>query len=73
MAAVLGLPSPIWHECVSRPPEGDYPPVKTVLAALLLFTLLAPLAACGKRGEPLPPEGSTWPRRYPDPKTVVLQ
>lgn len=35
------------------------------LLALLLGELAAGLAACGKK-EPLkPPEGSTYPRRYP--------
>ena len=26
----------------------------------------APLAACGRKGRPLPPEGATYPRRYPE-------
>ncbi|MBX7197953.1 MAG: hypothetical protein K1X51_01095 [Rhodospirillaceae bacterium] len=35
--------------------------------ALLLADLTLGLAACGKK-EPLkPPEGSTYPRRYPPP------
>ena len=37
------------------------------LLALLLADLTLGLAACGKK-EPLkPPEGSTYPRRYPPP------
>ncbi len=37
------------------------------LLALLLADLTLSLAACGKK-EPLkPPEGSTYPRRYPPP------
>ncbi|MCC7428713.1 MAG: hypothetical protein IT557_17610 [Alphaproteobacteria bacterium] len=40
---------------------------RLILAGLLLLALAAPLAACGKRGQPLPPEGSgsTYPRSYP--------
>jgi predicted small lipoprotein YifL len=33
----------------------------------LLLALAAALAACGRKGDPLPPAGepSTYPRRYP--------
>lgn len=24
------------------------------------------LSACGRKGKPIPPEGSTYPRHYPD-------
>lgn len=33
---------------------------------LLLAALTAPLAACGRKGRPIPPEGATYPRKYPD-------
>lgn len=26
----------------------------------------APLAACGRKSRPLPPEGATYPRKYPE-------
>ncbi|SDG46898.1 hypothetical protein SAMN05216241_11439 [Limimonas halophila] len=42
-----------------------------VAAALMLAALAA--AACGKRGTLEPPEGSTYPRTYPAPETVVPQ
>ena len=39
-----------------------------VLAALMLMT---GVAACGKRGDPIPPEGTTYPRQYPAPSQVL--
>jgi predicted small lipoprotein YifL len=35
--------------------------------ALLLATLLLPIAGCGKKGAPSPPDGApnTYPRSYP--------
>ncbi len=33
---------------------------------LLMALVAAPLAACGRKSRPLPPEGSTYPRRYPE-------
>lgn len=33
---------------------------------LLLAALTAPLAACGRKGRPIPPDGATYPRKYPD-------
>lgn len=33
---------------------------------LLLALACAPLAACGRKGRPIPPEGATYPRKYPD-------
>lgn len=33
---------------------------------LLLALATAPLAACGRRSRPIPPEGSTYPRQYPN-------
>lgn len=32
-----------------------------ILAALAVL----PLAACGRRGKPIPPEDSVYPRQYP--------
>lgn len=40
-------------------------PFARLLAALVVLALLSPLAACGRRGNPLVPEGSTYPRAYP--------
>lgn len=34
--------------------------------AVILAVLAAlPLAACGRRGKPIPPEGAVYPRHYP--------
>jgi hypothetical protein len=35
------------------------------LLAFLFFTLAGGLAACGKRGSPEHPPGSSFPRKYP--------
>ncbi len=38
----------------------------TILALLAAFAL--PVAACGKKGDPVPPSGDTeFPRTYPAP------
>ena len=39
-----------------------------LLAALILMTAVA---ACGKKGDPIPPEGATYPRQYPAPRQVL--
>lgn len=46
--------------------------------SLLCALLLAPLAACGRKGSPQPPEGEEEryrlrERQYPAPETVVPQ
>ena len=33
---------------------------------LLLALATLPLAACGRKGRPIPPENATYPRTYPD-------
>lgn len=33
---------------------------------LLMALAVAPLAACGRKTRPIPPEGATYPRQYPD-------
>jgi predicted small lipoprotein YifL len=41
---------------------------RRVLALLVLLALALPaLEACGRKGPPEPPEGSTYPRQYPNP------
>lgn len=40
---------------------------KLVLAGLALV-MVTGLAACGKKGNPVPPDGSTFPRQYPKPE-----
>lgn len=41
--------------------------LRTVAMLLLVAALAAPLAACGKKGPPIPPDGqdSDYPRSYP--------
>lgn len=43
--------------------------------AALLLPVLGLLSACGKKGSPKAPPGAdpTFPRRYPDPSTVLPQ
>ena len=36
--------------------------------AAVTLCLLAGLAACGKKAEPTPPDGATYPRQYPKPQ-----
>ena len=39
-----------------------------LLVLLLALTLALPaLSACGRKGPPEPPEGTTYPRQYPNP------
>ena len=41
---------------------------RRALALLILLALALPaLGACGRKSPPAPPEGSTYPRHYPDP------
>lgn len=44
---------------------------RALVALALTVALTAPLAACGKRGDPMHPdrEGPKFPKPYPDPKT----
>lgn len=39
--------------------------IRRILIALLVIGLLAPLAACGRKGKIEPPPDSTYPRDYP--------
>ncbi|MDX9861677.1 MAG: lipoprotein [Rhodospirillales bacterium] len=39
--------------------------MRRLLIALLVIGMLAPLAACGRKGNLEPPPGSTYPRQYP--------
>lgn len=41
--------------------------LRTLALLLLVAALAGPLAACGKKGPPIPPDGedSTYPRSYP--------
>ncbi len=39
--------------------------MRRLLIALLVLGLLAPLAACGRKGALEPPPGSTYPKQYP--------
>jgi hypothetical protein len=36
-----------------------------ILLLLTVLVLVLPLAACGNKARPLPPEDSTYPRQYP--------
>jgi predicted small lipoprotein YifL len=41
--------------------------LRTLALLVLVVALAAPLAACGKKGPPIPPDGqdSDYPRTYP--------
>jgi hypothetical protein len=41
---------------------------RRVLLIGMMAALLAPLAACGRKSSPRPPEGATYPRQYPAPR-----
>jgi len=41
--------------------------LRRIFVLLLLALVLPQLAACGRKGPPEPPEGSTYPRQYPSP------
>lgn len=47
-------------------------PVRAALLLALLMALMLPLAACGKKGPPGLPEGTTdrYPRQYPSPNEL---
>jgi hypothetical protein len=49
--------------------------LRAICVCALALGLTGGLAACGKKASPRPPEGQeseyTYPRAYPDPKTVV--
>ena len=40
---------------------------RLVLLLIALSLALPAVSACGRKGPPEPPEGSTYPRQYPDP------
>ena len=39
--------------------------LRRLLILALVLALAAPLAACGRKAAPAPPEGSDYPRKYP--------
>jgi predicted small lipoprotein YifL len=39
--------------------------LRRLLILALIVALTAPLAACGRKGAPVPLEGSEYPRKYP--------
>ncbi len=39
--------------------------MRRLLLIALVIGLALPLAACGKKNQPEPPPGSTYPRTYP--------
>jgi len=42
--------------------------LKALGLAAMMLCLASGLAACGKKMQPKPPEGSTYPRQYPKPQ-----
>jgi predicted small lipoprotein YifL len=48
--------------------NSSHPGRHRLLLLLMALTLALPvLSACGRKGPPEPPEGTTYPRQYPDP------
>jgi predicted small lipoprotein YifL len=43
------------------------PACRRTALVLVLALVLPQLAACGRKGPPEPPEGSTYPKQYPSP------
>ncbi len=39
--------------------------LRRLLILALVLALASPLVACGRKGAPVPPEGSEYPRKYP--------
>jgi predicted small lipoprotein YifL len=40
--------------------------IRKITIMILVAAMAAPLAGCGRKGKPLPPEGSAYPRNYPE-------
>ena len=40
--------------------------VRKFTILMLVAAIAVPLAGCGRKGKPLPPEGSVYPRTYPE-------
>jgi predicted small lipoprotein YifL len=40
--------------------------MRRVVLVLLAVAMTVPLAACGRRGAPIAPENSVYPRKYPN-------
>lgn len=40
--------------------------MRRLTTLILVAALAASLSACGRRGKPIVPEGSTYPRQYPN-------
>ncbi|MGE5546697.1 MAG: LPS translocon maturation chaperone LptM [Solirubrobacterales bacterium] len=40
--------------------------IRTLTLLALVLSLSLSLAACGRKGKPIPPEGSIYPRHYPN-------
>lgn len=40
--------------------------MRRLMTLVVIAAMAASLSACGRKGKPIPPEGSTYPRQYPD-------
>ncbi|MGE5515607.1 MAG: LPS translocon maturation chaperone LptM [Bacteroidota bacterium] len=40
--------------------------MRRLTTLILVAAMAVSLSACGRKGKPIPPEGSTYPRTYPD-------
>lgn len=40
--------------------------MRRLTTLILIAAVAVSLSACGRKGKPIPPEGSTYPRQYPD-------
>tara|TARA_R110000868_G_scaffold10619_1_gene51514 strand:+ start:1073 stop:1210 length:138 start_codon:yes stop_codon:yes gene_type:complete len=41
--------------------------LKTAGCLLLLLCVAGTMSACGKKTQPIPPDGATYPQQYPRP------
>lgn len=40
--------------------------MRRLTTLIVIAAVAVSLSACGRKGKPIPPEGSSYPRQYPD-------